>query len=41
MREFCADREKLRKRGRNFKLINARIDALQKDIDKLEGEGED
>ena len=41
MREFCADREKLRKRGRNLKPINARIDALQKDIDKLKGEGED
>ena len=41
MREFCTDREKLRKRGRNLKPINARIDALQKDIDKLKGEGED
>ena len=41
MREFCADREKLRKRGRNLKAINARIEALQKDLDKLEGEGGD
>ena len=41
MREFCDDREKLRRKGRNFKQINAQIDALQKNIDKLKGEGDD
>ena len=41
MREFCDDREKLRKKGRNLKQIDAQISALQKNIDKLKGEGED
>ena len=41
MREFCDDREKLRKKGRNLKQIDAQISALQKNIDKLKKEGED
>ena len=41
MREFCDNREKLRKNGRNLKQIDAQISALQKNIDNLKKEGED
>ena len=41
MREFCDDREKLRKKGRNLKQIDTQISALQKNINKRKGEGED
>ena len=41
MREFCDNREKLRKKGRNLEQIDAQISALQKNIDELKKKGED
>ena len=38
MREFCGDREKMRKKGRDLKQIDEKIAALKK---KLKRKGEE
>ena len=41
MREFCAARKKIQKRGKPLEAINAKINALQADLDALGREGGD
>ena len=35
MKEFCAAKKKLKKRGKSLETINAKINALQADLDKI------